>query len=93
MNSKIAVYSILILMAAGLLYYLYSRQNTQLATTRPTTWQKPRVPDWHKNAVIYEVNLRHFTPENTFKSFIAHIPRLKEMGVDILWLCRYFPSV
>lgn len=91
MNSKIAVYSILILMAAGLLYYLYSRQNTQLATARPTAWQKPRVPDWHKNAVIYEVNLRHFTPENTFKSFIAHIPRLKEMGVDILWFMPIFP--
>lgn len=48
-------------------------------------WEKPRVPDWHKNATIYEVNLRHFTEEATFQSFEAHIPRLKEMGVDILW--------
>ncbi|MBR9921561.1 MAG: alpha-amylase [Bacteroidetes bacterium] len=47
--------------------------------------EMPNVPDWHKNASIYEVNLRHYTPEGTFASFEAHIPRLKEMGVDILW--------
>jgi alpha-amylase len=49
------------------------------------TFTKPRVPDWHKNANIYEVNLRHYTPEGTFRSFESHISRLKEMGVDILW--------
>lgn len=48
-------------------------------------YEKPRVPDWHKNATIYEVNLRHYTPEGTFKAFEAHLPRLKEMGMDILW--------
>lgn len=47
--------------------------------------EKPRVPDWTKNATIYEVNLRHFTEEATFKSFEDHVPRLKEMGIDILW--------
>lgn len=50
-----------------------------------TRWEKPRTPEWHKNATIYEVNLRHYTPEATFQSFEAHVPRLKEMGVDILW--------
>ncbi len=55
------------------------------------SFEKPRVPDWHKNAVIYEVNLRHFTKENTFKSFEAHIPRLKEMGIDILWFMPINP--
>ncbi|MEZ4988517.1 MAG: hypothetical protein R2795_26415 [Saprospiraceae bacterium] len=29
---------------------------------------KPRVPDWHKNATIYEVNLRQYTQEGTFQS-------------------------
>ncbi len=46
---------------------------------------KPLVPEWHKNATIYEVNLRQFTEEGTFKAFEAHLPRLKEMGIDILW--------
>ncbi len=48
-------------------------------------WEKPRVPDWHKNATIYEVNLRHYTEEGTFADFQKELPRLKEMGIDILW--------
>ena len=57
----------------------------------PVTFEKPRVPDWHKNSVIYEVNTRQYTPEGTFKAFEAHIPRLKEMGVDILWFMPVHP--
>ena len=55
------------------------------------SFEKPRVPEWHKNAVIYEVNLRHYTKENTFRSFETHLPRLKEMGVDILWFMPLTP--
>jgi len=59
-------------------------------STQPE-WDKPRVPDWHKHAVIYEVNLRHYTPEGTFKAFREHLPRLQEMGLDILWLMPIHP--
>lgn len=52
---------------------------------------KPNVPDWHKNATIYEVNLRHYTPEGTFNAFAKHIPRLKDMGVDVLWFMPVHP--
>ena len=48
-------------------------------------------PDWSKNAVIYEVNVRQYTPEGTFKAFEAHLPRLKEMGIDIIWLMPIHP--
>ena len=45
-----------------------------------------RMPlDWSKNANIYEVNVRQYTPEGTFSAFAKELPRLKEMGVDILW--------
>lgn len=40
---------------------------------------------WVYDATIYEVNVRQYTPEGTFSAFEAHIPRLKELGVDILW--------
>ena len=40
---------------------------------------------WANSASIYEVNIRQYTPEGTFKAFQAHLPRLKDMGVDILW--------
>ncbi|MFA5418364.1 MAG: alpha-amylase family glycosyl hydrolase [Bacteroidales bacterium] len=47
--------------------------------------------DWSKSANIYEVNLRQHTMEGTIKAFQADLPRLKAMGVDILWLMPIFP--
>ena len=80
---------VLMAIAAAAIFFIFSCRNT--AKNTDTSYEKPRVPDWHKNAVIYEVNLRHFTKENTFRSFEAHIPRLKEMGIDILWFMPVNP--
>jgi glycosidase len=49
------------------------------------------IPEWTKNSVLYEVNIRQYTPEGTFKAFETHLPRLKELGVDILWLMPIHP--
>lgn len=48
-------------------------------------------PEWSRNAVIYEVNVRQYTPEGTFRAFSRHLPRLKELGADILWLMPIHP--
>lgn len=48
-------------------------------------------PDWSKNATIYEVNVRQYTPEGTFNAFSQHLPRLKALGVKILWLMPIHP--
>ncbi len=48
-------------------------------------------PDWSKDAVIYQINTRQFTPEGTFKAAQNHLPRLRELGVDILWLMPIHP--
>ena len=48
-------------------------------------------PDWSKNANIYEVNVRQHTPEGTINAFTADLPRLKSLGVDILWLMPIHP--
>lgn len=48
-------------------------------------------PEWSKNATIYEVNVRQYTKEGTFKAFERHLPRLKTLGVDILWLMPIHP--
>ena len=53
--------------------------------------QPGHTPEWAKSAVTYEVNIRQYTPEGTFKAFEAHLPRLKELGVDILWLMPVTP--
>lgn len=52
---------------------------------------KKSTPSWAKNANIYEVNIRQYTPEGTFKAFQKSLPRLKEMGVEILWLMPINP--
>lgn len=49
------------------------------------------VPEWSKDAVIYEVNVRQYTPEGTFEAFKEHLPRLQELGVDILWFMPIHP--
>ncbi|MDO8550106.1 MAG: alpha-amylase family glycosyl hydrolase [Ignavibacteria bacterium] len=48
-------------------------------------------PEWSYNKVIYEVNLRQYTEEGTFKAFEEHLPGLKEMGVGILWFMPIHP--
>lgn len=48
-------------------------------------------PTWIKSAVMYEVNVRQYTPEGTFNAFSEKLPRLKELGVDILWLMPINP--
>ena len=46
---------------------------------------------WAENSTIYEVNIRQYTPEGTFNAFAEHLPRLKEMGVELLWLMPIHP--
>jgi len=48
-------------------------------------------PEWVYNSTIYEVNVRQYTQEGTFKAFESHLPRLKELGVDILWFMPIHP--
>jgi glycosidase len=46
---------------------------------------------WAKSAVLYEVNIRQYTNEGTFNALAKHLPRLKNMGIDILWLMPITP--
>jgi len=48
-------------------------------------------PQWTYPANIYEVNLRQYTAEGTFAAFGKHLPRLRDMGVKILWLMPVTP--
>ena len=42
-------------------------------------------------AIIYEVNIRQYTKEGTIEAFMYHLPRLKKMGIDIIWLMPMHP--
>lgn len=48
-------------------------------------------PDWSYDAVVYEMNVRQYTPEGTFAAASKELPRLKDLGVDVLWLMPIYP--
>lgn len=81
---------ILSLFALGL--FMFTAACTQPSTVDSAApVSKVTQPEWSKNATIYEVNVRQYTPEGTFSAFSEHLPRLKEMGVDILWFMPIHP--
>jgi glycosidase len=43
-------------------------------------------PELSENSVIYEANIRQYSPEGTFAAFTKDIPKLKKLGVKILWI-------
>jgi glycosidase len=58
---------------------------------QPIPYIRIEHPEWSKNATIYQINTRQFTAEGTFRAAETHLPRLKELGVDILWLMPIHP--
>src|SRR3954471_12616159 len=48
-------------------------------------------PAWTIRTNIYEVNVRQYTPEGTFKAFEKNLDRLKDMGVETLWFMPINP--
>ena len=61
------------------------------AVYEPKKYVELAHPNWSKNATIYELNVRQFTKEGTFKAVEKHLPRLQKMGIDIIWLMPVHP--
>ena len=57
-----------------------------ISCTSNSTKTESAHPEWCYNTVVYEMNVRQYTPEGTFAAAAEHLPRLKELGVDIVWL-------
>ena len=58
---------------------------------QPQPYVKLKHPEWSKNATIYQINTRQFTPEGTFRAAEAQLARLQDLGADILWLMPIHP--
>ncbi|MGB3166048.1 MAG: alpha-amylase family glycosyl hydrolase [Alteraurantiacibacter sp.] len=58
---------------------------------QPQAFVQIEHPEWSRDAVLYQINTRHFTPEGTFAAAERELPRLRELGVDILWLMPIHP--
>src|SRR5690242_5650130 len=48
-------------------------------------------PAWLRDAVIYEVFPRDFSPEGNFNGVTQQLDRLKDLGVTVLWLMPIHP--
>ena len=58
---------------------------------QPKKYVELKHPEWSKNATIYELNIRQFSKEGNFKAVESALPRLKDMGIDIIWLMPIHP--
>src|SRR5437868_14788839 len=48
-------------------------------------------PAWAMQGNIYEVNVRQYTKQGTFKAFAKNLDRLNEMGVQTSWFMPITP--
>jgi glycosidase len=48
-------------------------------------------PAWSQKAVLYQLNTRQFTPQGTLNAAAAELPRLKALGVTVIWLMPIHP--
>ena len=48
-------------------------------------------PEWSYSAVLYELNIRQFTPEGTFAAARERLPFLRSLGIDAIWLMPIYP--
>ncbi|MDU1889227.1 MAG: alpha-amylase family glycosyl hydrolase [Dysgonomonas sp.] len=87
MRNKVLLFAIFI----ALLGYSCGGERKQATSSEPEEKCTVQHLDWTRNAVIYEVNVRQYTKEGTFAAFEAHLPRLKELGVDVLWFMPIHP--
>ncbi len=62
---------------------------TEILGTDPIL--KKTTASWLDTCVLYEVNVRQYTKEGTFKAFEGHLQRLKDMGVNTLWFMPIHP--
>ncbi len=53
------------------------------AVTRPLRWAR--------QSTLYQINIRQYSSAGTFKAVEQDLPRLKKLGVEILWLMPVQP--
>jgi alpha-amylase len=76
-----------IILTGFLLVTLVScKKETSKAVTDEKVAITAVTPELAENAVIYEANIRQYSPEGNFNEFAKDISKLKKLGVKILWL-------
>ena len=66
-------------------------QQTQINSSVEVKTISPITAQDMADGILYEVNIRQFTNEGTFNAFAKELPKVKELGVNILWLMPTYP--
>ena len=66
------------------------QEETKVVTEEKVAIQPISASDL-ETAIIYEANIRQYSPEGTFEAFTKDIPQLKQLGVKVIWLMPVFP--
>ena len=77
---------------ARLFFALLLLITVNVNAAEPSEPSARQATDYVKQCVIYQIHPRVFTKEGTLKAAEAHLPRLAELGVDVLYLLPVFVS-
>ncbi|HEU6454996.1 MAG TPA: alpha-amylase family glycosyl hydrolase [Roseateles sp.] len=80
-----------VLRLCGLLALCLATRLAGAGAYSPQPYVHVQHPSWARNATLYQINTRQFTPEGTLRAAEAQLPRLRRLGVDILWLMPIHP--
>ncbi len=68
-----------------------TREVPRLLRTPYADLQSRQSPEWLREGTIYEVSLRSFSSEGTFRALEERLPALKKLGVTVIWLMPIHP--
>jgi alpha-amylase len=66
-------------------------QNPTIPAVKTTIPQEMSSLEWASSAVLYECNVRQFSPTGDFAGVRAGLPRLHDLGIDVLWIMPIHP--
>ncbi|MBC9798287.1 alpha-amylase family glycosyl hydrolase [Sinomicrobium weinanense] len=66
-------------------------EKKQVGKAEPKTELAPVSDEILETAVIYEANIRQYSEEGSFNAFTQDIPKLKGLGVKVIWLMPVYP--
>jgi glycosidase len=83
--------TLLLLGLLALLWLSIGCEPSAPPTSAEATTDATATPAWVDDAVIYELFVRDFTPEGTFRAVIPRLPDLKALGITTIWLMPIHP--
>ncbi|RMG61264.1 MAG: alpha-amylase [Calditrichaeota bacterium] len=80
-----------LLFMLSLVLYCERRHGTGKPLQDFSRYRIEPAPEWARRGVLYELYVRAFSPEGTFRGAMARLDHLEHLGVDVVWLMPIYP--